>query len=288
MFQRIFNSILVLIFLILVALYAYKTLHKPQIISQKLTEKSADNTEPNSEWALDQDKNKSKEECTKNPILSESEIKELVKDYIMSHPEDIVDSLEEMQKKKSQESQEKVEDYLKKNQKDIEATDYPPILGNPNGNISIVAFYDYNCSFCKKANKYTNEIISLDQEVKLILRPMPILGGTSMFAAKVALAIQKIAPEKFLDIHNTMMEMKLINKNTVKKLLEKHNIDYNLLDNEINSFYIKQLINNNFEFAKNLNIQGAPSYVINGNFIPGLISVQKFKTIISEIRQNSE
>jgi protein-disulfide isomerase len=105
-----------------------------------------------------------------------------------------------------------------------------------------------------------------------------------MYAAKAALAIQKISPEKFPVIHDAMMQMKLINEDSVKTLVAEHDIDYAMVDNEINSFSIKQLINKNFELAKGLGIQGAPSYIINGHFVPGLIPVEKFKTIILQLR----
>ena len=120
-----------------------------------------------------------------------------------------------------------------------------------------------------------------------LFRPLPILGGTSMYAAKVALAIQKVAKEKFLAIHNEMIKLQVINANTMKTLLEKHNIDYAMVENEVNSYSVQQSINKNFEFARNLGIQGAPSYIINGNFVPGLISVDKFKAIILQLRSGT-
>ena len=58
-----------------------------------------------------------------------------------------------------------------------------------------------------------------------------------------------------------------------------------VVENEINSFAIKELIAKNFDLAKNLGIKGAPSYVVNGIFIPGLVDKEKFTSIIGELRQ---
>ena len=273
MLQKIFNTTLALVFVVLVVLYAYKTMRQPDVLTSSLPEN-------NTEEIVEQKEAKN----SVKDSLSKEELNAAIKEYIINNPEDIVASLEGMQQKKVQESVKLASSYLEENREAIEQADSPPVLGNPRGDISIVVFYDYNCSFCKRANEYTNELIAADPGVKVILRPIPILGDTSMYAAKAALAIQKISQEKFPAIHDAMMQMKLINEEMVKALVAKHDIDYALVDNEVNSFSIKQLINKNFELAKGLGIQGAPSYAINGNFIAGLIPVEKFKNIIMQVR----
>ncbi len=266
MLQKIFSTVLTLVFISLVALFAYKTARKPQVLTTSLHNSFAGTIEAS------------------DNSLSKEGLNAAIKEYIINNPEDLVSSLEGMQKKKVLESAKQASGYLEENRVNIEQADSPPIIGNQDGDVSIVVFYDYNCSFCKKANEYTNEIIASDSGVKVILRPIPILGGTSMYAAKAALAIQKISKEKFPAIHNDMMKMQMINENSIKELISKYDIDYALIDNEVNSYSIKQSIAKNFELAKGLGIQGAPSYIINGNFVPGLIPVEKFKTIILQIR----
>ena len=266
MLQKFFSTVLTLVFISLVALFAYKTARKPQVLTTSLHNSSAGIVE------------------VSGNSLPKEVLNAAIKEYIINNPEDLVSSLEGMQKKKVLESAKQASGYLEENRVNIEQADLPPILGNRDGDVSIVVFYDYNCSFCKKANKYTNEIIASDPGVKVILRPIPILGGTSMYAAKAALAIQKISKKKFPAIHNDMMKMQVINEDSIKKLVSKYDIDYALIDNEVNSYSIKQSIAKNFELAKGLGIQGAPSYIINGNFVPGLIPVEKFKTIILQIR----
>lgn len=266
MLQKLFNTALALIFIVLVVLFAYKTVRQPHVLTSSMPES---NTEKSTNVTNS---------------LSKEQLNAAIKEYIINNPEDLVTALESLQQKKANDSVKQASDYLEENKELIEKADSPPILGNPEGDITIIVFYDYNCSFCKKANENVNEIIATDPGIKVILRPLPILGGTSMYAAKTALAIQKISPENFSIIHDAIMQMKEISEETIKTLVAKHNIDYAMVDNEINSFSIKQLINKNFELAKGLGIQGAPSYIINGHFVPGLIAVEKFKTIILQLR----
>lgn len=271
MIQKLFNFALALIFITLVILFAYKMTKTPDVVSVSVHDSSAESVEKKNSAAN-----------------SKEDMQQVIKDYIMNNPEVIVQSLEGLHNKKLAESTKKTSDYLQENKAQIEEAESPPILGNPKGDIAVVVFYDYNCSFCKKANEYENEIISSDQGVKIILRPIPILGGTSAYAAKIALAVQKVSSKNFLNVHNELMQMKEITEENVKTMLAKYSIDYALVENEVNSYSVKQIIAKNFDLAKDLGIKGTPSYVINGNFAPGLIPTDKFKSIIVQLRASAE
>lgn len=273
MIQKLFNFALALIFIILVLLFAYKMSLTPDVVSVPVHSSSAESTEEKKDVA---------------DTVAKDEIQQMIKDYIMNNPEVIMQSLEGFHNKKLDESTRKTTDYLQKNKAQIEEAESPPILGNPNGDIVVVAFYDYNCSFCKKANDYENEIIASDSGVKVVLRPIPILGGTSTYAVKIALAVQRVSSNNFLNVHNELMKMQEISEENVKTMLAKYSIDYSLIENEVNSYSVRQIIAKNFDLAKELGIKGTPSYIINGNFAPGLIPTEKFKSIIVQLRASAE
>ncbi|GAB4162594.1 MAG: DsbA family protein [Rickettsiaceae bacterium] len=275
--HKFFNLSLALIFLTLVILFAYKEVKKTEVLTVSVNEPSTEQTTEQSNKLPSTDTG-----------LGKTEIQQVIKDYLMDNPEVIIASLEGLNTKKLTESVQKASEYLKQNRNLVEQEDAPPVFGNPDGDITIIVFYDYNCSFCKKASEYENELIASDPGVKVILRPIPILGESSLYATKVALAVQKISAENFRAIHNDLMKMKDINVESVKSLLAKYKIEYSLVENEVNSHAIKQLINKNFDFAKGLGIKGTPSYIINGNFAPGLIPIDKFKNIIIQLRAIEE
>ena len=265
MLQKFFSSIFTVIFIVLVLMFAYKTMYKPQLVVKSVHQESDE---------------------SKGKFVLREELNSLIKEYIINNPSDIIASLESIQNKQISELEKKASDYISKHRKEIEEADNPPVIGNSDADIFITMFYDYSCSFCKKANQHIKEILSLDNQVKVILRPIPILSDDSVYASKVALAVHKIAQSQFLSFHNDLMDIKLLDKASVRELVRKYNLDFNLVENEINSYSMKQSINKNFEFAKGLGIRGAPSYVINGNFMPGLITTEKFKSIIEQIRKS--
>lgn len=265
--QKLFNLILILIFMALIVLFSYKTLRTSNFLSANLGSESE--TSP-----------------AAAKVLSDEELNSKIKDYILGHPEVLVESIENMQKKKLEESSKQAENYLKNNRSSIENDGFPPVIGNKDGDVTIVMIYDYNCRYCKQANMFLNELLKQDGNVKVVLRPLSILGGTSGYAAKVALAISRVSSEKFVDIHNQIMQLQPITEESVKEIIEKSGIDPKMVANEINSISVKQSVDKNLEIAKNIGINGAPSYVINGLFFYGLLDTEKLKTVISEVRKN--
>ncbi|MEZ5873909.1 MAG: thioredoxin domain-containing protein [Hyphomicrobiales bacterium] len=65
------------------------------------------------------------------------------------------------------------------------------VAGNPQGDVSIVAFYDYNCPYCRKDAPELNELVAKDGKVRLVLKELPVLGSDSEDAARIVLAAEK-------------------------------------------------------------------------------------------------
>jgi protein-disulfide isomerase len=83
-------------------------------------------------------------------VDSKEKVQSIIKEYLMQNPQVIIESIEQLQKRKMQENEEKVSSYLKGKKSEIEDATTSPIIGNEKGDIIIVSFYDYNCSYCKK------------------------------------------------------------------------------------------------------------------------------------------
>lgn len=271
--RKLLNSTLLFIFIVLLLAFIYKVSFAPEAFRV-----SADDSGDVQVTTKTVDENG-------KVTISKKEIENIVKEYLVNNPEIMVTVAEELQRRKVEELSKKADDYIKDNIEDVADEGNPPVFGNEEGDITVVLFYDYNCSYCKQANIQINKVLKEDPNVEFVMRPIPILGGSSMYAARVALALSKISPERFNDIHNDMMQMKSINEESVKNMVKRYEIDYAILENEINSFSIQKLINNNLELAKNIGLKGAPSQIINGNFIAGMLESDKYHLIFKEIRK---
>lgn len=264
--QRVINRLILVFLIFLIAMLTFKIIQSSKIVAAPAVTLQEHKSEINKE---------------------QTNIEEIIKNYLLAHPEVIIDSLEQLQQKKIQESGVKAKNYLETNRSDIENSNGMPILGDENGDVTIVAFYDYTCSYCKKGDNNLKDLLKEDDKVKIILRPLPILGDEAKYSAKIALAVNKLFPGKFHNIHDNLMSIKPMNKENVHMLLLENEINIEAVENESESNEIKAILDKNAQMAQSLRIQGVPAYVINAELIPGLLDLDKLKTLINEIREQS-
>lgn len=226
-------------------------------------------------------------DSTNDTYVTKEGLGNAIKEYLLNNPAVIANAIEELQKQKLDEQNQQHSEFLKDNITQITSHGGPPFLGNSNGDITVVLFYDYNCGYCKQAHTHIKKVLEKDKNVKFILRPLPILSDTSVFIAQAVLAMHKISPDHFIEMHDTLMNTKSITKDAIKKLVESYGIEYSALQNEMNSFYIKSTITQNYNLAKNIGAKGVPSQVINGTFIPGFLEEDKYYQIFQAYRKSS-
>ncbi|KJW02766.1 DSBA-like thioredoxin domain protein [Rickettsia endosymbiont of Ixodes pacificus] len=216
----------------------------------------------------------------------EERVQEIIKDYLLKTPEIIIESIEGLQKRKVQENETKVNNYLKDNKLGIEDSTSFPVIGNKDGDVTIIAFYDYNCSYCKKGDVSINELLQNDPKVKVILRSLPILGDASEYLARIVLAVYKVNPSKFKAVHDELIKIRDVSKESIKELLTENGLNATEIEEIADSNEIKDLITQNMKIARSLRIQGVPAYIIDSKLIPGLIDFPQLLNIVKEIRDN--
>ncbi len=263
--NNVVGKVLLIIVVILVALFAYKTIKTPSVISP----------------AVPVDLENKKALSTQDEI-EKSEL--IIKEYLLNNPEVIVQALEGLQQRKMQEIESKISKVVQENKNEIESAATSPVIGNPNGDIIIASFYDYNCGYCKKGDAFVEQLIKLDPNVKLVLKAFPIMGEDSKFAALASLAVYQVAPDKFASIHRSLMEMRPVTKQAVEKLLADNMLDMKLIEQEMQNEVIQKSLDRNIKLASELKIQGVPAYVINGKLVPGMVDLDQLKAIVVEIR----
>ena len=91
---------------------------------------------------------------------------------------------------------------ISKNADAIFRSPVTPVAGNPNGDVSVVEFFDYNCPYCRRALPDVLKLINQDGKVRLVLKELPILSDDSVAAAKLALAANKQG--KYFEMHQKL------------------------------------------------------------------------------------
>ena len=141
-------------------------------------------------------------------------------------------------------------------------------LGNPNADVRLIEFFDYNCGYCRRALKPLADLLKKDANVRIVFKELPILSKGSNEAARVALAAR--LQGKYWELHRAMLESSgQLNEATSLKIAEKIGLDVARLKKDMNSEVVSQEINQIRELAQKMGIQGTPYFLVGDRVIAG-------------------
>ncbi len=210
------------------------------------------------------------------------EIESIVKQVISDNPELILNSVrkyqEDQERKVAQSAEENLKEY-----KSFFAKKDLPMVGNPDGDVTIVEFFDFNCGYCKKAFEDIQKIISEDKNIRIVFMDMPILSPTSSKMANIALAANKQG--KYFEMHKALMDYRgSQNDEAFFKLAEKTGLDIKKLKEDMKSADIQAFISKSKSIAQSLGIRGTPGFVIGEKVYPGYIGIDAMRKAVKKAR----
>ena len=211
---------------------------------------------------------------------SNSQIELLIEEYILENPEVIIKSLENyrsLQEAKIEEEQK----FLINNYYAEKIYDSLPSSGNEAGSIIVTEFIDYNCGYCKKTLQIINSLLDRNNNIKIIFIDFPILSETSYIAAKGALAA--FEQGAYFEFHSKLLNgNKKFSDDYIVDLAKDMNLDVSKFKKDMNSDLISKKLEKNIKFARDLNIRGTPSFIINKKVYPGAYKLDKLEEIIKK------
>jgi protein-disulfide isomerase len=216
--------------------------------------------------------------------ITEEEVKKIISQYIKQNPQEIIDSLTQHQISQQREQEQNAQANLKQNLDEIKNNPVDPIAGNPQGDVTVVEFFDYSCGYCKKIMPYIAEIIKTDPNVKVVFKELPILGPNSFIAAQASLAVNMIAPDKYFDYHAKLMSTRVSSKASVLKIADELGIDSSKVEEKMSSQEVQSIIAANKKLAEEVGIRGTPAIVIGEQLYPGAIDLATFQKEIARVR----
>jgi protein-disulfide isomerase len=202
-------------------------------------------------------------------------IEQIVHDYLIAHPEVLQEAIAELDKKQAAADAEKHKDAVKENAKALFSSPHQVVLGNPDGKVTFVEFFDYNCGFCKRAMDDMLTLMKDDPKLRVVLKEFPVLGPGSVEAAQVAVAarMQDKTGKKYLDFHQKLLGGRgEANKARALAVAKEVGYDMDRLQKDMQSAEVKTL-QENFKLAETLGLNGTPSYVIGDKVIVGAVGL---------------
>ncbi|MBP2230722.1 protein-disulfide isomerase [Azospirillum agricola] len=213
-------------------------------------------------------------------------IETVVRDYLMKNPEIILQAVEALQQREKLAEAERAKKALADNQKALTRNPADPVAGNPQGDVTVVEFFDYQCGYCKAVQADTERLIKDDPKLRFVFKELPILGPASVIASKAALAAR--AQGKYLEFHNALMAQRgQLDEDVVLRLAKSVGLDTDRLKKDMESREVLSVIAANQALAEQLGIRGTPGFVFGDELVPGAIKLDDMKRLVAAARAKS-
>jgi protein-disulfide isomerase len=201
--------------------------------------------------------------------LPQAEVERIVREYLLREPEVIMQAIEELQRRRDLAASQQQRDQIAANRQLLVADSRDPAIGNPDGDVTLVEFFDYRCGYCRAMVDSINELVASDPDVRVVMKEFPILGPESLLAAKAALAADRQGA--YAAMHFALMAEDRIDEAAIRRLAAANDLDVDRLMADMESEPVRAHIQDNIRLAQSLGISGTPSFVVGETLLPGAV-----------------
>jgi protein-disulfide isomerase len=212
-------------------------------------------------------------------------IERVIRNYLLNHPDVVVEVLQVMRRREQISKADRSRADIAAYRESLLNDPTSPVAGNPDGDVTIVEFFDYNCPYCKRVFPHVKAVLAEDQGVRVVYKEFPILGPGSLVAARAALASLKQDGDKYLAFHNAMMaSRRRLTETRIMDIARAIGFDTERLKADMAAPEIEQIIRRNRGLAQALGITGTPTFVVGDQLVPGAISLDALRQLIARAR----
>ena len=214
------------------------------------------------------------------------DVQRIVKDYFINNPTALKEIIEAaLAGSGTQPDQVDKAAAIQSNAQQLYSSPHQVTLGNPDGDITVVEFFDYNCGYCRRAVGDMLTLLKDDRKLRIVLKELPILSPGSGEAARVAIAVRMQDATKYLDFHQKLFEAPgQANKEKALSAAKLAGLDLDRIEKDMTSDEIAQTLTESQKLAQALGIDGTPCYVIGDSLVLGAVGVDALKEKIQSAR----
>ncbi len=214
-------------------------------------------------------------------------IRLIIKEYLLKNPEVIQEAMVELERRQKESDQQARLKITQDKASPLFTAKHNVSFGNPNGDVTIIEFFDYNCGFCKRALVDLQKMVAEDKNVRVITKDFPVLGQGSMEAATVALAAKlQLSPEKLWGFHQKLLTVRgNVGKQQALDAAKEAGADMARITKDMDSPAVRLAIEENVQVADALGLTGTPSYVVGDEIVVGAVGFADLKARVDNIRK---
>ena len=215
------------------------------------------------------------------------EVERIIRDYLLRHPEVLQEAIAELEKKQQAADAEKGKVAVKQNKELLFSSPRQVTVGNLQGDVTLVEFFDYNCGYCKRALSDLMNLMKADPKLKVVLKEFPVLGPGSVEAAQVAAAVrmQDRSGKKYLEFHQKLLSGRgQADRARALAVAKEVGLDVARLEKDMGSDEVRATLAESMQLADKLGLNGTPSYVIGPDVVVGAVGLEALKEKVESAR----
>ena len=225
---------------------------------------------------------------TPSTAQQEERMGEAVRGYLLKHPEIIDEAMQVLRERQAAEAAAKTAQALKDHRDELLADPMSPVVGDPNGKVTVVEFFDYNCTYCRAAGPMVTELLQGNPDVRFVYKEFPTLAASSRFAAQAALAARRQSPELYTAFHDRLMKAKgRLDEDAVVQIAREAAVDVDRMRADMEDPAINKRIDGNIELARAIGVTGTPTFIIGDAMLVGVKPLQQMESAIADARPPS-
>jgi protein-disulfide isomerase len=215
------------------------------------------------------------------------EIEGIVKTYLLSHPEVLRDALNELEKRDKAAETAAAAQAVERDKARIFDSPHEAVLGNPNGKVTLVEFFDYNCPHCRNVIPDMDRLMRSNPDLRFVLKDFPILTPQSVEAAKVAIALRaQVQGEAFWRFHKKLMgDRGLVGEKEALSAAKGIGADMTRLAKDMSGPEVSASLKEVGQIADDIHASGTPTFVIGDSVIAGEMTYDQLEPLIESVRK---
>ncbi len=216
--------------------------------------------------------------------LTKEEVQQIVREYLLANPEILNEMLSELKAREEASASEKAKSAIASNRDGLLNDGYSYVAGNPNGDVTVVEFFDYRCGYCKKVRDDIVGLMSADSNVRVVFKEFPILGATSIEASRAAIAAKKQGDDKYWAFHQAMLGADSLDSATIYDIAAGQGLDVEKLKTDMKAPEVDEIISKNHDLAQQIGVDGTPAFIVGDQLYPGALDAEELKAAVAEHR----
>ncbi|WP_347821784.1 DsbA family protein [uncultured Planktomarina sp.] len=211
--------------------------------------------------------------------MTDDQVKQLALEAILENPEIIMQAVAILQQREKEQAASGANTV----RLEVESDPNAPNLGNPEGDVTVVEFFDYNCPYCRSAGQTVQALLAADENVRVIYREWPILGDDSVMAARAALAAREQG--KYEAFHWALMNGEgRVTEALIFKVARDLGMDVAQLEADMVSPAVEAHIALSNALAQKLGFTGTPAFIVGDKTAPGMLNLDEIAILVAEAR----